>query len=169
MLLRINRNNASNKENYMHIVHTDPMQQPVAAELAQKIHQALPAGSSNLCCATNADLDEAEVVLAIFSLKQGSFAPTVPCFRELADKKVAYLAILIGEVDTSRVHKTVWGVKKQFCGNEVVGAYLCPSPDDVVWGPTEAEVTKSVNFARRLLDEHGNALSEGQPPLAVNY
>ena len=65
----------------MYIVHTDPMQQPVAAELAQRIHQALPAGSCELACATNADLDGAEVVLAVFSLKQGTYAPTVPGFR----------------------------------------------------------------------------------------
>lgn len=153
----------------MHIVHTDPMQQPVAAELAKKIHQALPAGSSNLCCATNAALDEAEVVLAVFSLKEGSFAPTVACFRELADKKVAYLAILVGEVNSSRVFKTFWGTKKQFCGNEVVGAYLCPAPDDIVWGPTEAEENKSVNFARRLIEEHEFSISEARPQLAANF
>lgn len=150
----------------MHIVHTDSMQQPVAAELAERIYQALPGGTTELCCAANADLDSTEVVLAVFSLKQGSFAPTVPCFRELADKKVAYLAILVGEVDSSRVHKTVWGVKKQFCGNEVVSAYLCPSSDDVVWGPSEAEVEKCIRFARRLLDEHCGGSSEA---MAVNY
>lgn len=150
----------------MHIVHTDPMQQPVAADLAKIIHEALPAGASALCCAANADLDRAEVVLAVFSLKPGSFAPTVACFRELADKKVACLAVLVGEVDADRARKTFWGVKKQFCGNEVVGAYLCPASDDVVWGPTEAEVGKAVNFARRLLDDHVQAAAR---PMAVNY
>jgi len=150
----------------MHIVHTDPMQQPVAADLAKIIHDALPPGSAELCCATNADLRDAEVVLAVFSLKQGSFAPTVPCFRELADKKVAYLGILVGEVDSSRVFKSFWGIKKQFCGNEVVGAYLCPAHDDVVWGPTEAEVEKSINFARRLQEDQASASTQA---MAANY
>ena len=151
----------------MYIVHTDPMQQPVAAELAQRIHQALPAGSCELACATNADLDGAEVVLAVFSLKQGSFAPTVPCFRELTDKKVAYVAILVGEIDRTRVQKSFWGIKKQFCGNQVVSAYLCPSDDDVLWGPSDPEVRKATNFARRLLEEHGHM--PVQPSMAANF
>lgn len=149
------------------IIHTDPAHQPVAATVAREIHRHLPRGQAGLTCATRPDLDQAELVLAVFSLRPGAFAPIVPCYRELRGKKVAFLAILTGPVDQSRLRKTVWGIKKQFCGNHVVAGYLCPAEDEVAWGLTQNELAKALDFARKLLEEH--APEHQDQPLAVNY
>lgn len=149
-----------------YILHTDPLHYPVAATMALEIQSALPPGAAELACTTNAKVDDADLVIAVFSLKQGSFAPTVPCYRELADAKVAYVAILGGETDAQRARKTAWGIKKQFCGNQVVAGYLCPAPDDVIWGPAETEIEKVKAFARNVLHEHGQ---DAHQPLAVNF
>jgi len=149
------------------IIHPDKTQQPVAATLAKEIYQSLPADDTALASTDIADAGEADLVLAVFSLRHGAFAPTVSCYRELRDKKVAFVAVLTGPVDASRVRKTVWGTKKQFCGNHVVGAYLCPADDEVAWGISEKEVTNAVNFAHRLYQEHGG---ESEPEsLAANF
>ena len=149
------------------IIHPDNSQQPVAATLAKEIRRALPADDVVLTSTDAASPEEADLVLAVFSLRHGSFAPTVPCYRDLRDKKVAFVAVLAGPVDASRVRKTVWGTKKQFCGNHVVGAYLCPADDEVAWGVPEREVANVVNFALKTYQEH-SALSEPEP-LAVNF
>ena len=149
------------------IIHPDKIQQPVAATLAKEMYHALPSGDVVLTSTEAAEPDEADLVLAVFSLRQGSFAPTVPCYRELRDKKVAFVAVLAGPVDASRVRKTVWGSKKQFCGNEVVGAYLCAADDEVAWGVAAREVANVVNFARKMHQEHGG---QSEPDsLAVNF
>lgn len=148
------------------IVHTDPDHQPVAATVAKEIHRNLPLGQADLTCVSDPDLSQAELILAVFSLRQGAFAPIVPCYRELRAKKIAFLAILTGPVDQSRLRKTVWGIKKQFCGNQVVAGYLCPAEDEVAWGLTQVELTKALSFVRKVLKDHGSALSENT--LAAN-
>lgn len=148
------------------IVHTDPMHQPVAATVAKELYRYLPPGLADLSCASTPNPHQAELILAVFSLRQGAFAPIVPFYRELRDKKVAFLAILTGPVDQSRLRKTAWGIKKQFCGNQMVGGYLCPAEDDVAWGLTQDELTKALVFARKMLQEHGSAM--GEKALAVN-
>lgn len=143
------------------IVHTDPAHQPVAATVAREIHRHLPSGLADLTCASKPDsLDQTEFVLAVFSLRPGAFAPVVPCYRELRGKKVAFLAILTGAVDQSRLRKTVWGIKKQFCGNHVVAGYLCPAEDEEAWGLTQDELTKALEFARRVFEEYALAPDE---------
>lgn len=149
------------------IVHTDPTHQPVAATLAKEIHRYLPRGLADLTCASNPKPTQAELILAVFSLREGAFAPIVPYYRELRDKKVAFLAILTGPVDQSRLRKTVWGIKKQFCGNQVVAGYLCPAEDEAAWGLTENELTKALSFARKVFNEHGPVINE--KAMAVNY
>ncbi len=157
------------------IIHPDQRQQPVAATLAHELARALPPGTE-VASADTADAREADSVLAVFSLKPGAFAPIVPCYRALRDKKVAFVAVLTGPVDAGRVRKSVWGCKKQFCGNEVVGAYLCPADDDQAWGPVESEVAKVRAFARRFYEDQaalagtsGPALESVETPLAANY
>ena len=149
------------------IIHPDKAQQPVAATLAKEMYRTWPTADVVLADAETADPGEADLVLAVFSLREGSFAPTVACYRELRDKKVAFVAVLAGSVDGSRVRKTVWGSKKQFCGNEVVGAYLCPADDEVAWGVPEREVTNVINFAHKIYQDHGGQ-SESEA-LAVNF
>lgn len=148
------------------IVHTDPAHQPVAAAVAKEIHRRLPRGLADLTCTAQPDLDQSKLILAVFSLREGAFAPITSCYRELRDKKVAFLAILTGPVDQARLRKTVWGIKKQFCGNRVVAGYLCPAEDDVAWGLTRDELTKALNFTQRVFEEH--APSSCDEPLAVN-
>jgi len=150
----------------INIVHTCSGQQPVAATVAREIHQSLPAGESVLNCVDKAAPAEDDLVLAVFSLRAGAFAPTVALYRELRDKKVAFVAILTGPVDKARVRKTIWAIKKQFCGNYVLGGYLCPADDEVAWGMSETELTKVLTFARRLYDEHADP-EEGA--MVVNY
>lgn len=150
----------------INIVHTCSGQQPVAATVAAKIYQSLPEGEAVANCVDKAAPAEDDLVLAVFSLRAGSFAPTVACYRELRDKKVAFVAILTGPVDQARVRKTIWAIKKQFCGNYVVGGYLCPAESDEPWGLPAAELTKVLAYARRLYDEH---LAPEEGALAVNY
>lgn len=137
------------------IIHPDKSQQPSATNLALEICRALPEGETVLTSADEADAGQADLVLAVFSLRHGAFAPTVACYRELRDKKVAFVAVLAGPVDASRVRKTAWGIKKQFCGNHVVGAYLCPADAEAALGVSEREVANSINFARKVYEEHG--------------
>ena len=149
------------------IIHPDKAQQPVAAALAKEIYRTWPSDDVVLAGAEKAEPGEADLVLAVFSLREGSFAPTVACYRELRDKKVAFVAVLAGPVDASRIRKTVWGSKKQFCGNEVVGAYLCPADDEVAWGVPEREVTKVTNFAHKIYQDHSGPCEPESP--AVNF
>lgn len=143
------------------IVHTAPAHQPVAATVAREIHRHLPCGLADLTCTSKPEsLDQTELVLAVFSLRPGAFAPVVPCYRELRGKKVAFMAILTGAVDQSRLRKTVWGVKKQFCGNHVVAGYLCPAEDEEAWGLTEDELTKALEFTRRVFEEYASSSGE---------
>lgn len=136
------------------ILHPEARRQPVAAALAEELGRALPPQARVRVAEAGAiDPAEADLVLAVFSLKPGAFAPLAPGYRDISDTKVGIVALLAGPVDGGRVRKTVWGSKKRFCGNEVVGAYLCPTDDDQLWGPTAEEVAKAQAFARRLYEE----------------
>jgi hypothetical protein len=144
------------------IIHPEAAQQPAAARLAANIQQAFPEGHA-LAAPAGADPSGAGLVLAVFSLKDGAFAPTVAAYRALAGQRVAFVAILSGPVNFSRLTKTSWGVKKQFCGNEILGGYFCPAGADGA-NPDQDEVAKTCAFALRLGEE------EAAPaPLAVNY
>ncbi|UQZ89328.1 hypothetical protein C4J81_09010 [Deltaproteobacteria bacterium Smac51] len=141
-----------------------PDQQPASAALAHSLAAVMPP-DVRIAPVSEADTAEAELVLAVFTLKQGSFAPTVGRFRELRDKKVALVPILTGEVERGRVMKTVWGSKKQFCGNYMMGAYLCPA----VGEPgrelvAEDEAKKVQAFAGRVLN---NCSETGKAALAA--
>ncbi len=103
-----------------------PDQQPASVVLAHSLAAVMPPDGHILPISEAANL-EAEMVLAVFTLKQGTFAPTVACFRELRDTKVALAPILTGEISRDRVMKSFWGSKKRFCGNYILGAYLCPA------------------------------------------
>lgn len=149
------------------LLHPPKEQQPVSATLAREMTKALPDGVVALAATSEAAPPESDLVVAVFSLRQGSFAPTVARFRELRNKKVAFVAIMSGPVDAARVRKSIWGSKKQFCGNELVGAYLCPADDDMAWGISEAEVAKCRDFLRRIYDSHGQACQD--EAMAVNY
>ncbi|MDL2226326.1 hypothetical protein LJB86_01550 [Deltaproteobacteria bacterium OttesenSCG-928-M10] len=118
----------------IHLLHPPKEQQPASAALAREVARALPDGAVTLSATDEAEPPESDLVVAVFSLRQGSFAPTVARYRDLRNKKVAFVAILAGPVDAARVRKSVWGSKKQFCGNQLVGAYLCPADDDAAWG-----------------------------------
>ena len=146
----------------LHIIHPQQNQQPVAAALAKAISESLPYDVT-LADASSAGPVEGDLVLAVFSLNSGAFAPIVPCYRDLRDKKVAFVAALSGDVDMARLRKTSWGIKKQFCGNEVVGGYFCPSPDNTAWGISEAEVEKARNFARKFYNDNADM------PQAANF
>ena len=127
-----------------------PDQQPAAAALAHSLTCVMPRNTL-IAAVHEADTREADMVLAVFTLKQGSFAPTVGRFRELRDKRVALAPILTGEVDRSRVMKTVWGSKKQFCGNEVMGLYLCRAEGEPgLEMVAEDEVQKVRAFAEKM-------------------
>lgn len=130
------------------ILHPEPTQQPAAARLAANIQQAFPKGHA-LAVPTGVDPSGADLILAVFSLKNGAFAPTVAAYRALAGQRVAFIAILSGPVTFSRLTKTSWGVKKQFCGNEILGGYFSPAGADGV-NPDQSEVTKACVFALRL-------------------
>lgn len=140
----------------IHLLHPPKEQQPVSAALAREMARALPP-EAVILSATNeaATLPESDLVVAVFSLRPGSFAPTVARFRDLRDKKVAFVAALSGQVDVARVLKSIRGSKKQFCGNELVGAYLCPADDDMAWGVSGAEIGKCRDFLRRIYKSHG--------------
>jgi len=140
----------------------------VAATVAREIHRLLPGQGARLSSVTEAAarLEADDLVLAVFSVKNGAYAPIVPFYQELRDKKVAFLAVLCGPVDASRVRKTVWAIKKQFCGNQVLGGYLCPALDDQAWGLSTEEMNKVINFSRKLYDDH---IAFQENPMAVNY
>ena len=148
------------------IAHTEPAQQPVAATLAKEICRALPKGEAFMSSVSQAQADGDSLILAVFSVRNGAFAPLVPFYQEMRDQKVAFVAVLTGPVDQARVRKTVWGIKKQFCGNHVLAGYLCPAADDVAWGLSQEELGKVLNFARRVYDEHCQPVQEA---LVVNY
>ncbi|MDR1045721.1 MAG: hypothetical protein LBP33_11500 [Candidatus Adiutrix sp.] len=148
------------------IVHTEPGQQPVAATLAKEIYRSLPRTEARIASVSQARADDDSLILAVFSVRNGAFAPIVPFYRELRDQKVAFVAVLTGPVDPARVRKTVWGIKKQFCGNQVLAGYLCPADDDVAWGLSADELGKVLAFARRTYEEHCQVLPA---PMAVNY
>jgi hypothetical protein len=153
------------------ILHPSQHQQPVATALAWEVARDLPPQIRDMPILTKvvsanapdaiASALAADMVLAVFSLKSGAFAPTVPCYRAVRNTKVAFVAVLTGPVDASRVRKSAWGIKKQFCGNTVVGGYLCQADDDQVWGPAESEVAKVRAFARRCCAEQAGLASEG--------
>ncbi len=103
-----------------------PDHQPASVALAHSLAAVMPPGGLILPVSEAANLG-AEMVLAVFTLKQGTFAPTVACFRELRDTRVALAPILTGEISRDRGMKSFWGSKKQFCGNYILGAYLCPA------------------------------------------
>lgn len=145
------------------VIHPDAKQQPVAATLAREIQKALPPDAEPVSW-DQEEGREAELVLVVFSLKAGTFAPLVPAFQALKDKKVAFVAVITGPVDFGRVRKCSWGIKKQFCGNELVGGYFCPAEDEIAWGPTEAEVQKVRNFACNFYEENSHEVLA-----AVNY
>ena len=151
----------------IHLLHPPKEQQPVAATLAREIIRALPDGAVTIS-ATNEESGalESDLVVAVFSLRHGTYAPTVASYRDLRDKKVAFVAVLTGPVDPARVRKTIWGSKKQFCGNQMTGAYLCPADDDVAWGISEAEVGKCRDFLRRIYET--NSQADHIQALAVN-
>ncbi len=163
------------------ILHPEAQRQPVAAALAAELGRALPPPARVRVAEAGAiDPAEADLVLAVFSLKPGAFAPLAPGYRDIRDTKVGFVALLAGPVDGGRVRKTVWGSKKRFCGNEMVGAYLCPTDDDQLWGPTAEEVVKAQAFALRLYEEHRGSASWPADPertgresapdsLAVNF
>lgn len=152
------------------IIHPEAKYQPVATTMAEEIKKVLPPDAELMDMESipenQATGEDAELVLAVFSLKPGAFAPLVPAFQALRNKKVAFVALITGPVDFGRLRKCSWGIKKQFCGNELVGGYFCPTGDDMVWGPSEIEVEKAQAFARKFYEE--NAASE-IPALAVNY
>jgi hypothetical protein len=139
----------------VYVIHPD--QQPVSALLANEVLKSLPA-DAEVSAASQADVTDADLILAVFSLRQGAFAPTVACFRELRDKKVAFLAALAGQVDQGRLRKTVWGIKKSFCGNHVLGGYLCPLDDRATAARVEDnEIMKAREFARKILEAQTSA------------
>ncbi len=153
----------------LHLIHTEASQQPVAATVAREISRTLPVGYVKMIsteAASAENIDENDLVLAVFSVKNGAYAPIVPFYQQLRNKKVAFLAVLTGPVEAARVRKTVWAVKKQFCGNRLVGGYLCPAPDDMAWGLTREEMEKARNFAQTLYDEH---IAPGEDALAANF
>ncbi len=147
------------------ILHTDPAHQPVAAAVAEDLHCALPPGTAGLNCAADSAPGDADLILAVFSLRPGAFAPIVPGYRDLRDRKVAFLALLVGPVDASRLRKTIWGIKKQFCGNRVVGGYLCPADDQAGRGLADDERAKALAFVRRLYEEQAD--EPVSPPIVV--
>ena len=147
------------------IIHPEATQQPAATTLARGIKKSLPQGAEPIMV-NEGEEEDAELVLVVFSLKAGAFAPLVPAFRALRDKKVAFVALMAGAVDIGRLRKCSWGIKKQFCGNEVVGGYFCPIENEMVGGPSEAEVGKVHAFARNFYEK--NAMEEILP-VAVNY
>jgi len=152
----------------LQIVHPNQTHQPKAAAAAAEIFKALSSdmAETELIDAESAEGSRADLVLAVFSLKHGAFAPIVPYYRDIRDKKVAFVALLDGPVDAARVRKTVWGTKKQFCGNEVVRAYLCSLCPESPSGLSEAEKGKILDCVTALCDEHGQAADR---PLAVNF
>ncbi|MDR2827415.1 MAG: hypothetical protein LBV77_05275 [Candidatus Adiutrix intracellularis] len=146
------------------LLHPESTQQPAAARLAANIQQSFPEGHA-LAVPTGADPSGADLILAVFSLKDGAFAPTVAAYRDLAGQRVAFIAILSGPVTFSRLTKTSWGVKKQFCGNEILGGYFSPTGADGI-NPDQSEVAKACIFALRLSAEKSAPLT---PPLTINY
>ncbi len=100
---------------------------------------------------------EAEMVLAVFTLERGTFAPTVDRFRKLRGKKVALVPILTGEVDRDRVIQSFWGSKRQFFGNYILGVYLCPAAGalgrELV---AEHEAQKVRDFVKRIFRSEMN-------------
>ncbi|MDR0881109.1 MAG: flavodoxin family protein [Candidatus Adiutrix sp.] len=140
----------------LYIIHPDAARQPVAATVAREIHRSLPADQSHLACDSQAAPADDDFILAVFSLRPGSFAPLLPAYRELRDKKVAFVALLAGPADSSRARKTAWAIKKQFCGNQVLAGYLCPAEDDLAWGLKDDELGKILALAHKLCREHVN-------------
>lgn len=148
------------------IIHPDANLQPVAAYLAQEIMKGLPPDAEPVAF-DSPEADQAELVIAVFSLKPNTFAPLVPAFRALKDKKVAFVGVITGPVDFGRLRKCTWGTKKQFCGNQVMAGYFCPAEDHMGQNPTEKEVAKVVTFAHLFYQEQ--AALEDTPTLAVNF
>lgn len=138
----------------LYIIHPAADRQPVAATVAREIHRSLPAGRSHLACDALAAPANDDFILAVFSLKPGAFAPLVPAYRELRDKKVAFVAMLAGPADSSRARKTAWAIKKQFCGNQVLAGYLCPAEADLARGLKEDDLSKILTLAHKLCREH---------------
>lgn len=155
------------------VIHPEATQQPVAATLASEIIKSLPPKAELVHSGKNIP-DLAELVIVVFSLKPGAFAPVVPVFRALKNKKVAFVAVITGAVDFTRLRSCSWGIKKQFCGNQVLGGYFCPAVDDVAWGPVEKEVNKVKDFVINLYEEQATlyeeqAAAEETVALVANY
>ncbi len=127
-----------------------PDRQPASIALAHSVASVMPP-DTRIVPISEADDLEAEMVLAVFTLKRGAFAPTVARFRELRNTKVALIPILTGEINRDRVIKSFWGSKKQFCGNYLLGTYICPAVGEPgrELAP-EHEAQKVRTFAKRI-------------------
>lgn len=148
------------------LLHPPKNQQPVAAILAAEIAKAIPEVQTCLASTDEPQPGDAQLVVPVFCLRQGSFAPTVAAYRALRGVKLAFVAALTGDVNAARVRKSIWGSKKQFCGNELLGAYLCPAADEAAWGVSELELDKCRHFLRRV---YLRCLNEMSPlPLVAN-
>ncbi len=103
-----------------------PDRQPASLALAQSLAAVAPPGAV-IVPASEAAASEAEMILAVFTLRRGTFAPAVDGFRKLRDKKVVLAPILTGEIDRDRAIQSFWDSKGRFRGNRILGVYLCPA------------------------------------------
>ena len=112
--------------------------------MAEAIAKKLKA---QVCACGQAAQAEADLFVAVFDLPEGAFAPKNPFYRNLKDKNVAILTTLSGPIDQSRLRKTFWGSKKEFCGNWILGGYMCrnlQAPDSLISTRDVAQATSFV-------------------------
>ncbi len=134
--------------------------------LANNLATLCPFGQIELRPAHNLKGASADLVVAMFNLKPTAFAPLSFGFQSLRDQRIALMGLLSGPVNFGRINKTLWGTKKQFCGNEILAAYFSSYVTESPTGVSDDELQKCRSFLEKL---YLQIINEKDLPSAVNF